>query len=542
MTSLTTRRSEPLLLPHGVAKNAVPEASEVDLEARVRETLNRRPAVGLALAIVRAGRPTFLHAHGLADIASNTPVTEDTAFRIGSVTKLFTAIAVMQLAERGLVDLDAPASEYLRAYQLVPGDAAWRPATLRHLLTHTAGIPEVRGLGDLLHADFTPSGGRSAMPRAQAGEPLPSLAEYYRDGLRVVVEPGTAFAYSNHGFATLGQIVEDVSGQPLDGYLREHIFEPLGMDDTDLVRSQRIQAHLAAGYVFGRRGPRPVPDLDELGAGGGGIYSCLRDVSGFAAALLDGGAGNHGRILEPATLAMMFEPQFQPDPRIPGLGLSFFRGEVGGHRVVGHDGIMPGFNSALLLAPDDGVGVLAFTNGSSGAFAWLQVELHALLRHLLGLPDEAPPADTPHHPETWADFCGRYVLQPRISDLRGRLMMGGGAEVFVRGGRLMVRVLTPVPALYRGFPLEPADEYDPDVFGLDLSEAGIPPVRVVFTREAEGRVSAVHTDLGGQPWSLVRLNDSTPQRWLRPALGALAVIGVVAAARRRGRRREPMED
>jgi CubicO group peptidase (beta-lactamase class C family) len=518
----------------------MPDSSEADLGVRVREILHRRPAVGLALAIVRAGRPTFFHAHGLADIASKTPITEDTVFRIGSVTKLFTAIAVMQLAEGGLVDLDAPVNDYLRAYQLVSHDVGWRQATLRYLLTHTAGIPEVRGLGDLLNADFTPSGGRSAMPRVKAGEPLPTLARYYRDGLRVVIEPGTAFAYSNHGFATLGQVVEDVSGMPLERYFRDHIFEPLGMHGTDLVRSEVIASCLATGYLFGRRGPKPVPDLDELGAGGGGILSSPRDMARFATALLSSGASEPGRILEPETLATMFEPQFQPDPRIPGLGISFFRDEVGGHRVVGHDGIMPGFNSALLLAPDDGVGVVAFTNGSSGAFAWLQIELHGLIRQLLGLPHGAPRTDIPHYPEIWPELCGRYVLQPRISDLRGRVMMGGGADVYVRRGRLMVRVLTPVPALYRGFPLAPGDEHDPDVFRLDLSEAGIPPVRVVFACDAAGRVTAVHTDFGGQPWSLVRSNTATP-RWLKPALGTLAVAGAVAAARRRGCRRKELQ-
>jgi CubicO group peptidase (beta-lactamase class C family) len=515
----------------------VTEGLETLLDARVREILNRRPAVGLALGVVRDGRLAFFHGHGLANVVSNAPITEDTVFRIGSVTKLFTAVAVMQLAAGGLVDLDAPANDYLRAFKLVPAEPGFRQATVRHLLTHTAGIPEVRRLGDLLHTDFTPSGGRSAMPTVKAGEPRLSLAEYYRDGLRVVVEPGTAFAYSNHGFATLGQIVEDVSGQPLDGYFRDHIFEPLGMANTDLVRSGRIRPRLATGYVLGRHGAKPVPDRDEIGGGGGGIYSTARDMARFTVALLNGGANEQGRILERATLATMVEPQFQPDTRIPGIGLGFFRGEVGGHRVVGHDGILPGFNSALLLAPDDEVGVFAFTNGSSGAFTWLQVELHGLLRQLLSLPEEAPRNDIPSHPETWSEVCGRYGFPPRISDLRVRMMMGRGAEVFVRGGRLMVRVLTPVPALYRGFPLEPCDEHDPDVFRLGLSAVGIAPARVVFARDAEGRVSAVHTDLGGQPWSLIRLNDANQRPWLRPALGALAVVGVAAAARRRRSRR-----
>src|SRR6266581_843330 len=131
-----------------------------------------------------------------------------------------TAIATMQLRERGQVDLDAPASDYLRAYRLIPARAGFRPPTLRHLLTHTAGVRAVRKPSDLLRPALgwgTP-----------VGRPAPSLAEYYRGGLRVDVEPGTRWAYSNHGFATLGQIVEDVSGIALDRYLRERVFGPLG--------------------------------------------------------------------------------------------------------------------------------------------------------------------------------------------------------------------------------------------------------------------------------------------------------------------------
>jgi hypothetical protein len=250
----------------------------------------------------------------------------------------------------------------------------------------------------------------------------------------------------------------------------------------------------------------------------------------FAAALLGGGANEHGRILEPATLAMMLEPHFQPDQRIPGIGLAFFRGELGGHRTAGHDGILPGFNAGLLLAPDDGVGVFALTN-TGGAFGWLQIELDRLLRELLGIRDDDRKA-VPQHPEIWPDLCGRYVFLPRIADLRNRLMLSGGVEVLVVGGRLVVRLLTPVPVPFRGLPLEPDDEHDPDVFRLDLSRYGIAPIRVVFAREGGRRATAAHTDLGGQPWSLVRRPDAgIGRRWLAPGVGVLAAAGLMAAAR-----------
>ena len=229
----------------------MPKVDRQDLQTRVAEILNRQPAVGLAVGVVRDGSLAFFSGHGLADIASHIPVTEDTVFRVGSLTKTFTAIAVMQLMEQGLVDLDAPANDYLRAYRLVPTDPRWRPPTSRHLLTHTAGIREVlhpAGVVRQLFGETVP-----------AGRAVPSLAEYYGPGLAVGAEPGTRFRYTDHGFATLGQLVEDVAGQPFDRYLREHVFAPLGMADTDLVRSEAARVRLATGYDLRSGGPKPHP-------------------------------------------------------------------------------------------------------------------------------------------------------------------------------------------------------------------------------------------------------------------------------------------
>jgi CubicO group peptidase (beta-lactamase class C family) len=535
MTVITPERPE-APPPHAAGgQHAVPGLSDSELHSGILEILNRRPAVGLAVSVVRDGLHEFF-GDGLAEITSKMPITEDTVFRIASVTKLFTAIAVMQLWEQGRVDLDAPANDYLRAYKLVPTNASWRPVSVRHLLTHTAGIPEVVHIGDLLHRDWGPFGSRPAELSVPVGERMPSLAKYYAGGLRVTAEPGSAFQYTNHGFATLGQIVEDISGVPRARYFRERLFDPLGMTKTDLVRSQRVSSQLATGYVFGRRGPQPVPDREWIcRLGAGGIYSTPRDLGRFVAALLGGGANDHGRVLEPATLGTMFEPHYQPDPRLPGRGLGFVRTDVGGHRVVGHDGLLPGFAAELLLAPDDGVGVFALTNGSPGAHDWLGIELDRLLRQLVGAPEDALRTDVPHRPEIWPELCGQYQL-PAGSDLRGRVAMGRGAEVLVRGGRLMARLLTPVPALYRGFQLHPDDQDDPYVFRLDLSVFGMATVRIVFGRDVGDGVTAVHVDLPGQPLTLLKRPTSRgPGAWPNAALSALAVAAVVTAARRRRR-------
>lgn len=361
----------------------MPHVEELELKGTVDEILNRWPAVGLAVGVVRNGGLESFAVHGFADIATNTPVTEDTIFRVASITKTFTALAVMQLVEQGLVDLDAPANDYLRAYQLVPRKPGWRPATVRHLLTHTAGIGEEVPRSGALRRDFGES--------VKSGRPVPTLAEHYGGRLRLDAEPGTRFRYGDHGPATLGQIVEDVSGEPLSRYVRERVFHPLGMSDSDLVRSQLRQARLATGYRLGARGAQAVSDRNWLTAGATNAYSTPRDMARYLAALMGSGANEHGAVLKPETLATMFGPHYQSDPRLPGMGLAFWRGEAGGHRLIEHQGLLPGFDSQIFVAPDDGVAVMAFTNGTDRGGFWLPTETRKLLEDLLGVPPRGAP-------------------------------------------------------------------------------------------------------------------------------------------------------
>ena len=513
---------------------SVPPLDQSASKARVDEILNRWPAVGLAVGVVRDGSPEAFHGQGFADIASKEPITKDTVFRIASISKTFTAIAVMQLWEQGLVDLDAPANTYLRAYKLIPAKASWRPATVRHLLTHTAGVPEwVRPSRMVKSGWFGES--------FALDEPLPSLAEYYRGGLRLAAEPGTVWAYTDHGFATLGQIVEDVSGLPLHRYLREHIFKPLGMDSSDLLRSERVQAQLATGYRLTSKGAKPLTDRQGVTQAAGSIYSTPRDMARYVAALLSGGSGEHGAILKPETQAMMFEPHYQPDPRIPGMGLGFWRVDLGGHPAVEHQGVVAGFNSQIFLAPNDGVGVIAFTNGARNALAatWLMGETQRLLGDLIGAPADGIPTDIPQHPEIWGDLCGWYHPRAQRTDLQAWSMLGAGVQVLVRRGQLMLRALSPIPALYRGLRLHPGDKHDPYVFLIDLSPYGIDTARVVFSRDAAGAATGVHLD-GILLSAEKRPASRDPRRWATGAAGVLAAATAVRAVRRT--RSKPYKD
>lgn len=489
----------------------------------VATVLDRWPSAGLAAAVIRDGSLDWFLGHGVANVESKAPITPDTVFRIASITKTFTAIAIAQLWERGVVDLDAPASEYLRSFRLVPAQPDFQP-TLRHLLTHTAGIGYWRRFADLLR----PAVGAADRAGRSGALPLPA---YYRKGLPVEVEPGSKWAYTNHGFAVLGQIVEDVSGLPLDRHLREHVFAPLRMEHTDLIRSERIQPRLATGYVLRSQGLKPAADRDVPVPGAGGAYSTTGDMARYVAALLNHGANDHGSVLRPETLASMFEPHFQADPRAPGWGLGFELGDEDGHRTVGHTGILSGFLSAMVTAPDDGVGVVVLGNtGGLDARGAPELVASALLRHELGLPAMAIRTDIAPRPESWTELCGWYGPDPGlVTNLLVRALMGAGAEVTVRGGHLMLRFLTPIPAMRRGLRLHPDDPDDPLVFRVDLSEHGRPPVPVVFSGEgADRRLFMLGMSLRKRP------EARNPRRIIAGALaGGAATLAIRRGAIRR---------
>jgi hypothetical protein len=258
----------------------------------------------------------------------------------------------------------------------------------------------------------------------------------------------------------------------------------------------------------------------------------------YVAALLAGGKGEHGSILEPETLASMYAPQYRPDARLPGIGLAFFRHDAGGHLLVAHDGLGPGFSSAMCLAPDDGVGVVAFTNGARGAKAWLEPEVSRLLRELLGVPDDVIRTDVPHHPEHWRDLCGWYAFRGSPRDVQRWFI--AGAEVFVRRGQLTLRAVSPLPAVNRGLPLHPDDDEDPYVFRVDLSGLGFDTSRVVFTRAPDRGTTSVHLDVPSL-FSLTfdrQAAARNPRRWATGALGAVAVAAAATAVRRRRHREE----
>ena len=451
------------------------------IDELLKTACNERALAGLAAGIVKDGRVVYAKGFGIADVQRGVPVTADTAFRIGSISKTFTAIGLMQLHEQGRFKLDDPVNSYLKTYKIAQPPSS-PPVTFRHLLTHTSGIGELRRLSDLIR----PTLGLACKPGR-----LPTLRAYYGAALKAEVAPGVKWAYANHGFATLGQLVEDISGEPFAQYMRDHVFAPLGMNHTEYLLSEQVRASLAHGYRMRRRGLRPVPYREIIPGPAGSVFSSVNEMVKYLAALLGSAANDAGRVLKPDTLATMMSPHYQLDPRMAAVGLAFMIDRVDGMRIIGHDGGWPGFTSAMWLAPDHGVGAVVFTNTTTlpppDAIAL------ALIRHALDVGDTAAPQVILEQPTLWNELCGTYRPARGFNTNLRIWMLGGAVRVFVKKGHLMIGGRHPFGPVRRGLRLLAADPTDPLLLRAELE--GLRVV-VLFKRNATGRIDEMNVAAG----------------------------------------------
>jgi CubicO group peptidase (beta-lactamase class C family) len=499
-----------------------PRPLDAELRSIAVEIYNDRTMAGLAVGIVRAGGLEQFAGIGRADFESGRPVEPDTVFRIGSITKTMTAIAVMQLVEEGHLTLEDPVAEHLRTLRL--GAPAGAPAvTIRHLLTHTGGLGELRSFADLLR----PTIGLGV----DLGKPVPSLADYYRAPLRADVPAGTKWAYANHGFALLGQLVEDVSGEPFAERLRSRLFEPLGMEQTDLSRSSRVRDGLAIGYALKRGRMNAVKDREIVVGPAGSVFSTTHDMALYAAALLGGGANPNGRVIGEESLEEMLTPQAGLEVGGAAMGLAFFLDRIDGHRLAGHDGGWPGFVSSCFVAPDDGVGAVAFTN-TSVSFGPHDV-VERVLRRLLGAEEDAAPV--PERPDVWPELVGVYRPARGLNtNFRLWPVTGGEVEVTVRRGHLIAKAPSPLKQVRQGIRLRAASEAEPLELVAEIEGERLP---VAFERGPSGDVVGVRvgSSLGGFFRLERRPRLTSIALWEKAAAGA-AAAGVGAALLRKRRR------
>ena len=361
--------STPETVPRRLTSHVCPRVDSAALgrflDDRFGQGLEQGLFPGAALVFVQDDRVVLAKGFGVADVSTGGPVDPaSTRFFAGSITKLITATAVVQLADRGLVDLDTDINRYLTTVQI---DSAFaEPITLRHLLTHTGGLDR-RDIG---------------MATRSPAQVLP-LEEYVRRRLTPRVEPpGTAFRYSNFGIALAGLVVQEVSGQPFAEYVREAIFAPLGMHHST-VEVALESSELIPGYtpLPKRAGWRAAQHIYMHNAPAIGMRTTAHDMARFMLANLNGGALDGRRILSDSASAMMHASHFAADPRLGGSALGFRYGQRMGVRVIGHRGLVNQHASIVDLIPDADAGY--FVACSATDCARMEPMIDELLRNFL---------------------------------------------------------------------------------------------------------------------------------------------------------------
>lgn len=413
-----------------------PETTALDLW--VEQQLAYRGLPGLALAVVHDQDVVWSRAYGWADLEARVPMTPTTPFRMGSISKLFTATAVLQLRDAGRLRLDDPVSDHLPwfAVQTPEGSPA---ITIRQLLTHTTGLPR--------EASFPYWTDHVFPDREQL---IASLA-----GEKTRFSPATRYGYSNLGMALLGEIVAVASGQPYAEYLTEHVFVPLAMVDSTAAPTAEVRSKLAAGSMRrrddGSRGRFEYYDTKAL-APAANVVSTLDDMTRFAALQFRDEPPSANPVLRGSTLREMHRLQWLNPGWGSGRGLGWSVAERDGETIVSHGGWIAGNRTHLVLVPGQKLAVIALVNTDDGEPHVFAYEAYETLGKAFAAakPAEEPAEtllDATAHPE-WEAYFGLYAdpweWEYRVLELDGDLVLYDYSYPPADGARDGVTVLEPV--------------------------------------------------------------------------------------------------
>lgn len=412
------------------AVSAPPQLSAEDLDAFlggiVPYAIAQANIAGASVAVVADGHLLFANGYGLADVKSRRPVIADqTLFRAGSVSKLFTWTAVMQLVEEGKLDLDRNINDYLDFK--IP-QRYGRPITLRDVMTHSTGFEDT--VTDLFVA--------------KPNQLFPLRQYLIRHMPPLIHPPGQVVAYSNYAATLAGYIVERISGEPYDEYIERHILEPLGMRQSTF--RQPLPANLKPLMASGYRqasDPSTVPFELVEAAPAGALTTDATDLAKFALAQLDGGAYEGAQILSPATLREMHTPQGRPLPGMNGMDLGFYDENRNGLRIIGHAGDTGAFHADLHLLLDKGVGFIIMVNSTGNAGAAEAVRV-AIFRSFLDryFPYTPPSETTVSNPGKDAARVAGFYGSSRHTVLRILTALGQSAVSAQPSGEITESDLT----------------------------------------------------------------------------------------------------
>jgi CubicO group peptidase (beta-lactamase class C family) len=411
------------------------------LEQIVEEELKREIVPGVSIALVDEQRTVYARGFGLADKARRVPATPQTIYRAGSISKLLTAMAVMQLVEQGKLDLDKPVTAFDPGFRIVVPLEAAGPITLRQLLCHRSGMVRESPVGGY----FDPSQPTIA---ATVASVAPCVLVY---------APNTHTKYSNVGPTVAGQVVEKVAGRPFAEYQREHLLGPMGMNGSAFVANEAIRARLAAGRMDvadGKGGFHTItaPHFELGTIPAGNLYTTAEDLARLAQCLLAEGRAGGKAILRPESLCQMFTVQLTKEKA--GFGLGFHVSQFRGHVAVSHMGAVYGFTTSIMVLPNEKLAAVVLTNAdiATGPVRKLNAAaLGLLLEAKLAdpMPPPKPPADAPADP---AALAGQYESESYWAEIRaheGRLagnisgkaiaLVPDGKDKFLADGSLFFR-------------------------------------------------------------------------------------------------------
>lgn len=338
------------------AREGRPSFPEEELHRRVRRAMERARIPGLTVALAADSGRVWSYGYGVADVENAVPATPQTVYRLGSISKPITAVAVLQLAERGRLDLDAPVQTYVPEFPQKP----W-PITSRQLLGHLGGIRHYKSLEEINST-------------RHYEDLLAPLAIFQDDPL--VAEPGTKFSYTTYGYVLLGAVVEKASGMPFLDFLRENIFEPAGMERIQADSVHAIIPHRARGYRISKAGQLENCDLADTSnkIPGGGLSSTAGDLVRFALAVRD------GKLLKPATVEAMFTRQRLKDGSRTNYGLGWNLLQAKGVEYVLHGGGQQGVATVLAMERHRPRVVAVMSNLEGAPVGELAMEILDLIR------------------------------------------------------------------------------------------------------------------------------------------------------------------
>jgi CubicO group peptidase (beta-lactamase class C family) len=457
--------------------------------------------------------------YGFEDVENLVPVDPaETLFRPGSISKLFTWVAVMQLVEQGKLDLDTDVNTYLETFQIK--DTFEEPITLRHIMTHTPGF-EDGGIGYLIISD--------------ADRVLPLAESMKRYQPERVNPPGAQTAYSNYATAIAGLIVANASGLSFNNYIQKYIFDPLAMNNSTFEEPlpERLEARMAKSYKVeaGTYKEEPFEIVANFGPAGA-LSATATDMLRFSQAIINGGELDGNRILKSETVDEMLTRNFTHDDRLMGMLLGFYETDYNGHRVVGHGGDTVWFHSDLAIDLDNDLAIFVSFGGAQG-----RVPRSAIISAFY---DKFFPRDVepPVAPDDFKERAGRYAgtyafWRDNFSTIEAAFRLGSVVAVApTEDNSLMVAF---------GGGAKQYVEVDDNLFhelvpGVSMV-AGISPRQVAFQEDANGNITGFVMD--GLPFmSLRKLSAYQTPNFNFTLLGLSALVLLLFALRRYFQRRE----